>query len=129
MDTHERLLGSEHPKTLRLVASLVVTYNLQGSFAESQPLYIRALEGSQRSLGPKHTATLDILENMALRCYMQRKYEEAEGMLRNVLEARLSQRHDVEAVERVNARLAELHKQQGFEKKRRHNEGCYDRTI
>ena len=118
LDNYERLLGSEHPKILRLVASLAVIYDLQGSFAESHPLYIRVLEGSQRTLGPNHTATLDVLENMALRCYMQGKYKEAEELLRNVLETRLSQRYDVEAIERVKARLAELHKQQGFKKKR-----------
>ena len=115
LNTHERLLGPEHPKTLSLVASLAVIYDLQGSFAESHPLYVRALEGTERILGSQHTATLNVLENMALSRYAQGKYKEAEEMFRNVLEARLSQTHNVEDIERTRARLAELYKQQGSE--------------
>ena len=123
LGTHERLLGSEHPKTLSIVASLAVIYDLQGSFAESYPLYVRALGGRKRTLGSKHPATLDILENMALRYYAQGEYKEAEEILRNVLEARLSQTHNVEAIELVKARLAEVYKRQGFEKEKTSQRG------
>ena len=113
LNVHERVLGYEHPKTLSVVASLAVLYDLQGSFAESQPLYIRALEGKERMLGASHPAVLDIRENMALGRHMQGRDEEAEEILRSVLEARLSQTHKTEDIERVQMRLAELHKQRG----------------
>ena len=116
LNVHERVLGYEHPKTLSVVASLAALYDLQGSFTESRPLYIRALKGKERMLGSRHPAVLDIRENMALGRHMQGRDKEAEEILRSVLEARLSQAHDVEAIERVKARLAELHKQQGLEK-------------
>ncbi len=116
LNAHERSLGSEHPNILNLVATLAVLYDLQGRLAESHPLYVRALEGRERTLGSKHTATLKILENMALWCDVQGEYKKAEEMYHNVLEAGLSQAHNVEDIKRIKARLAELYKQQGSEK-------------
>lgn len=116
LNAYERVLGSDHPKTIRIVASLAATYDLQGSLTESHPLYVRALEGTERMLGSKHRETLNIRENMALNCHFRKNYKEAEAIYQNVLEARLSQTHNVEDIERTKTRLAELHKQQDSKK-------------
>ena len=54
----QRVLGREHPDTLRSVNNLAALYQAQGRLAEAEPLYKRALEAYERVLGREHPDTL-----------------------------------------------------------------------
>ena len=70
-------------------------------------------------LGFNHRETLNIRENTALRCFEQGNDKEAEETFCDVLETRLSQKHNAKDMEQTRAGLAEVYKQQGSEKERR----------
>jgi CHAT domain-containing protein/tetratricopeptide (TPR) repeat protein len=82
----QRVLGKEHPDTLRCLNILAFVYDAQGRYAEAEPLYRRALEARQRILGPEHEDTLLSMNNLALLYYSQGRYAEAEPLLRRVVE-------------------------------------------
>ena len=50
LEACERTLGPDHPDTLSSVANLGGIYSEQGRYAEAEPLYVRALEASERTL-------------------------------------------------------------------------------
>ena len=53
-----RLLGADHPRTLRSSNYLASAYRGAGRLAEAIPLYERTLAGRERLLGPDHPSTL-----------------------------------------------------------------------
>ena len=46
------MLGPEHPETLFSVNSLADLYQVQGRYAQAEPLYRRVLAARERALGP-----------------------------------------------------------------------------
>ena len=56
--TGERLLGPDHPSSLRSSNYLASAYREAGRLAEAIPLYERTLAGWRQLLGPDHARTL-----------------------------------------------------------------------
>ncbi|GKT48975.1 nephrocystin-3 [Colletotrichum spaethianum] len=82
----EKVLGKEHPDTLRSVNNLASVLYDQGKYDEAEQLHRQALEGSEKVLGKEHPETLRSVNNLALVLQSQGKYDEAEQLHRQALE-------------------------------------------
>jgi hypothetical protein len=69
----ERVLGPEHPHTLRSVNNLAALLERKGDYAGAQPLYERALEAGA-GVGPEHPDTLMSVNNLADCCKSKGDY-------------------------------------------------------
>jgi tetratricopeptide (TPR) repeat protein len=58
LTVQERVLGPEHPHTLRTIHDLATLYRNQGKYEQAEPLYQRALTVQERVLGPEHPHTV-----------------------------------------------------------------------
>ena len=58
MDTRNKILGPEHPETLRSMNNLASTYWNQGRYEEAEKLNVQVREAHKRILGPEHPHTL-----------------------------------------------------------------------
>ena len=58
VEGERRILGEEHPSTLRSKGNLALTLSDQGDVAGSRALYERILEVQRRILGEEHPNTL-----------------------------------------------------------------------
>jgi serine/threonine protein kinase/Tfp pilus assembly protein PilF len=65
--------------------ALAVTYDRAGQFAKSEPLYREALEQARRQFGPDQPQTADALVVLGLNLLSQRKYVDAEPVLRECM--------------------------------------------
>ena len=65
LDSHERVLGKEHPNTLISVGTLAQCLRVLGDTARALPLYRRALGGFERVLGKEHPHTLTSVSDLA----------------------------------------------------------------
>ena len=72
-----RVLGDEHPDTLRSINGMGNLLSDQGKYDEAMPYYVEALETSRRVLGDEHPGTLSSINNMGNLLSSQGKYEEA----------------------------------------------------
>ena len=61
-----RLLGADHPDTLRSRNNLALTYQAAGRLNEAIPLLEKTLTDRERLLGPNHPHTLTSRNNLAL---------------------------------------------------------------
>ena len=77
LEASERVLGKEHPDTLRSVNNLAVLYRTQGRYAEAEPLSKRALAASERVLGKEHPDTLGSVNNLAELYFAQHDWTRA----------------------------------------------------
>ncbi len=84
--TRRRVLGEEHPDTLRSIASMAVLVDAQGKLAESEPYYREALEKRRRVLGEEHPDTLKSIASLGSLLEAQGKYAEAERYTREAME-------------------------------------------
>jgi tetratricopeptide (TPR) repeat protein len=60
--------------------NLAYLYDCQGEYAQSGPLYKRALEILEKALGPEHFRVGQVLSNMAERSRKMGKNDEAERL-------------------------------------------------
>jgi tetratricopeptide (TPR) repeat protein len=60
--------------------NLAYLYDCQGEYAQSGPLYERALAILEKVLGPDHFRVGQVLSNMAERCRKMGKKDEAERL-------------------------------------------------
>ena len=65
MDMSKKLLGAEHPDTLRSMANLSTTYWNQGRWNEAEQLEIQVMDMSKKLLGADHPDTLRSMANLA----------------------------------------------------------------
>jgi non-specific serine/threonine protein kinase/serine/threonine-protein kinase len=84
--TRRRVLGEEHPDTLRSIGNMGSLLQRQGKFAEAEPYYRDALEKHRRVLGEEHPDTLIAINNMGSLLQSQGKPAEAEPYWRDALE-------------------------------------------
>ena len=84
----ERVLGAEHPDTLRSLNNLAGLLRSQGRYGAAEPLYRRALEARERALGAEHPDALRSLNNLAGLLRSQGERGAAESLYRRALEAR-----------------------------------------
>ena len=57
MEVMRRVLGDEHPNTLKSVGNLVDTYRHQGRWKEAEELALQVLEKQNNVLGDSHPDT------------------------------------------------------------------------
>jgi tetratricopeptide (TPR) repeat protein len=81
-----RVLGPEHPQTLRAMTMLAVTMAKQGRYSDADQLQNQVIEIKTRVLGPTHTSTLQSMEMEALGLSREGRYADSEKMFRDVIE-------------------------------------------
>jgi tetratricopeptide (TPR) repeat protein len=80
IETGRRVLGSEHPDTLRSILNLVSTYHSQGRWKEAEDLGLQILATSKRVLSNEHPNTLLSMKFLALTYKFQGRWKEAEDL-------------------------------------------------
>jgi tetratricopeptide (TPR) repeat protein len=88
METHNRVLGAEHPSTLTSMANLASTYRDQGRWKEAEELEVQVMEMSKRVLGAEHPDTLTSMANLASTYRNQDRWKEAKELFVQVIETR-----------------------------------------
>jgi tetratricopeptide (TPR) repeat protein len=102
LDTRKRILGVEHPDTIKAMASLASTNRKLGKYTEAEKLEIEVLEARNRILGVEHTDTIHAMGNLAETYQKLGKYKEAEKLKMQVLDAKAGL-FGVEHPETINA--------------------------
>src|SRR5215470_3386594 len=87
VETRRRVLGPEHPDTLKSSALLALSIHQEGRFSEAESIDRQLLPIEQRVLGPKHRTTLLTMGNLFWTLDAQGRYDEAESLGRRTLEA------------------------------------------
>ncbi|RDW58409.1 hypothetical protein BP5796_12339 [Coleophoma crateriformis] len=77
METSLRVLGAEHPDTLRSQANLATTFRSQDRLKQAEDLFVKVVEGSKNVLGPEHPDTLNRIGNLAFNFKMQDRIADA----------------------------------------------------
>ena len=85
MELRQRLLGHDHPDTLRSETSMALLYQRQGRHVSEQTMHQDVLERRRRVLGEDHPDTLWSMHNVAASMMQQGRYAEAESLHREVL--------------------------------------------
>jgi hypothetical protein len=80
VDLQRRVLGSEHPDTLKSMHDLANLYSSEGKYAQSEAIDIQILEIRRRVLGPEHPDTLKSMNNLANDYLFEGKYAQAEPL-------------------------------------------------
>jgi tetratricopeptide (TPR) repeat protein len=88
VDTRNRILGVEHPDTIRAMANLAAIYQHLGKYTEAEELQIQVLDARNRILGVEHRDTINAMANLASTYQHLGKYTEAEQLEIHVLDAR-----------------------------------------
>ena len=88
LDTRKKVLGVEHPDTIRTMGNLAGTYQCLGKYTEAEKLEIQALDATNRVLGVEHADTIRAMGNLATTYQQLGKYTEAEKLEIQVLDAR-----------------------------------------
>ncbi len=78
MQIRRRVLGEEHPDTLRSAHNLAAIYGSLGRYREAEHLFAGARNGRRRVLGENHPDTLFTQLRLASVLRDQRRYNEAE---------------------------------------------------
>jgi len=86
--TRHRILGSEHPDTLRSMGNLALTLQAQGDLAGARKLEEQVLEIRRRILGDEHPDTLTSMNNLAMTLKAQGDLAGAREIQEQVLEIR-----------------------------------------
>ncbi len=85
-----RLLGDEHPDTLRANRALAGILRLKGGFTEAEALLRDTAETQGRVLGKEHEDTLATMNELALALWGPDRFEEAETIHRQILKIQQS---------------------------------------
>ena len=65
LDATNRILGVEHPDTIRAMGNLAITYQRLGKYTEAEKLVIPILDASNRILGVEHPDIITAMGNLA----------------------------------------------------------------
>ena len=88
LKVRQRVLGAEHPNTLRSMNNLALSYLDQGEYTNAEPLFDKAFNVQRRVLGREHPDTLTYASNLALLYLRQSRYAMAEALFLKILDAR-----------------------------------------
>jgi eukaryotic-like serine/threonine-protein kinase len=88
LDLRRRVLGPEHPDTLKSMNSLAVVYWYGGKYPQAEDLHRQTLEIKRRVLGPEHPDTLRSMNGLAAVYVDEGKYPQAEALHSQTLEIR-----------------------------------------
>jgi serine/threonine protein kinase/tetratricopeptide (TPR) repeat protein len=86
VETQQRELGRENPKTLSSMNSLGILKEAQGKYGEAESLHAEILQIQRRMLGPEHAETLESMTNLAAVLVNQGRREEGTHLLHDALE-------------------------------------------
>ena len=86
VEIRTRILGPEHPDTLKTMNNLATTLDDEGRYAEAERLHRQVLGIRRRTLGPDHADTLVSINNLANSLGEQGRYAEAEKLMRQGVE-------------------------------------------
>lgn len=85
LELRNKVLGPEHPDTLRSRNGLAIALYSQGQYKEAEQMYRQALELQRKVLGSEHPETFRSRHDLANALYSQGQYKEAEQMHRRTL--------------------------------------------
>jgi non-specific serine/threonine protein kinase/serine/threonine-protein kinase len=88
LEIRRRVLGPDHPETLRTASFLGAAYNRGARYADADPLLVDTVSRSERVNGPLHVETLGAKNNLANVRMDQGRLKDAEDLYRTVLEGR-----------------------------------------
>jgi tetratricopeptide (TPR) repeat protein len=88
LDTRNRILGVEHPGTIRAMGNLAATDRSLGKYTEAERLEIQVLDAWNRILGMEHPDTIYAMSNLAVTYQYLGKFTKAEKLEIQVLDAR-----------------------------------------
>ncbi|THH20457.1 hypothetical protein EW146_g905 [Bondarzewia mesenterica] len=88
VETSRRVLGGEHPDTLRAMANLASIFRDQGRWMDAESLEAVVMETRRRVLGEEHPDTLSTMANLASTFWNQGRWKEAESLEVAVMETR-----------------------------------------
>jgi non-specific serine/threonine protein kinase/serine/threonine-protein kinase len=83
-----RVLGPDHPDTLRSQADLCITLLQRGRYSEAEKLQKQTLDSLRRVLGPDHLDTLKSMNTLAVILLYEGRLAEGEALHRQTLAAR-----------------------------------------
>ena len=86
LEIQRRVLGPQHPDTLRSMNLLATTLGDLGHDAEAEKISREVLEIRRRVLGPRHPDTLRSMVTLGGTLYRQGQYAQAEKFFRDALE-------------------------------------------
>jgi tetratricopeptide (TPR) repeat protein len=78
-------LGPDHPDSLSSMGNLARAYEIVGREPEAIAMFEDTLKRQKAKLGTEHRDTLITMENLSRACLKQKKYGEAEFLLRQTL--------------------------------------------
>jgi tetratricopeptide (TPR) repeat protein len=81
----KKLLGEEHPYTLKSMHLLACVYHLEGKWKEAEELGNQVMKTAKEVLGAEHRGSLTIRSNLALIYAAQGRYTEAEELQMQVM--------------------------------------------
>ena len=84
----ERVLGADHPDTLRSRNNLALAHRAAGQLNEAIPLFEETLEAQTQILGPNHPDTLSSRNNLATAYQAAGRLNDAIPLFEETLEAR-----------------------------------------
>ena len=80
LDARNRILGVEHPETLRAMGNIAATYVKLGKYTEAEKLQMQVLDARNRILGEEHPHTILAMTNLAITYRNLARYTEAEKL-------------------------------------------------
>ena len=89
LNARKRVLGLEHPDTIRAMANLATMYGSLGKYIEAEKLEKQVLEASIKILGVEHPDTIIAMASLASINGRLGKYIQAEKLKMKVLEANI----------------------------------------
>jgi serine/threonine protein kinase/tetratricopeptide (TPR) repeat protein len=88
LDACRRVLGAEHPETLRAWTNAANMLSTAEDYAASERENRQILSTRRRVLGDAHRDTLKTMDSLAVDLYLQDKFKEAEGLYQDLLKVR-----------------------------------------
>ena len=79
LDTRNKILGVEHPDTIRAMASIASTNRDLGKYTEAEKLETQVMDARKRILGGEHPDTIHAMGNLAETYYELGKYTSREA--------------------------------------------------
>ena len=86
LELYRRVLGEDHPDTMRVSNNLASLYLDQGRYTQAEALFAKNLEIRRRVLGNQHRDTVHSMMDLAQVYTAQRRYAQAEAFSTEALE-------------------------------------------